>query len=387
MGALFFTNALVFANVVPRLPAIKNDLDLSNAALGSAVAGAPLGALVVGLLAPALLVRWGSARVAVGSLVVMAANLLLISVAPSWLAFAGAMFVAGACDSIADIANNAHGLRVQRRYGRSIVNAFHGLWSVGAVAGGVLGSAAAGAGLSLTAHLALAAAVSIVVVLVTARSLLPGHDDLEREELPEEIARDESRWWTRWPVLRTLLLLGLVGAMASTIEDSGATWGGVYLRDSLDAGPAVAGLGFVALQGMQAIGRLTGDRWVTRYGERDVARAGALCALAGMTLALAWPTVATTIIGFGAAGLGIATLIPAAMHAADTIRGLPAGIALSVVGFVIRVGFLVEPPLVGVLADSTSLRLALVVVPAAALVTLLAARALTTRSPAVASPA
>ncbi|HEX2289472.1 MAG TPA: ricin-type beta-trefoil lectin domain protein, partial [Pseudonocardiaceae bacterium] len=45
-------------------------------------------------------------------------------------------------DAIIDVAQNAHGLRVQRLYGRSIVNAFHGVWSVGGVTGAVLGSVA-----------------------------------------------------------------------------------------------------------------------------------------------------------------------------------------------------------------------------------------------------
>ncbi|RKS75403.1 fucose permease [Motilibacter peucedani] len=379
VGALFFTNAVVFANVVPRLPYIKSSLGLSNAALGTAIAAGPLGALIAGAFASWFLVRWGSARVAVGSLVLMAANLLLISVAPSWGVLAAGLFLAGVCDSVADIANNAHGLRVQRRYGRSILNSFHGIWSVGAVFGGLVGSAAAGLDLALPLHLGVMAALSIVVVLATGRRLLPGPDDSEREPVHREAASSASRWWTQTSVIRALVVLGVVGSMGAAIEDAGATWGGVYLRDSLRSGAAVAGMAFVALQGMQALGRLTGDRWVTRFGERAVARAGAVVALAGMALALSLPSEATTVVGFGAAGLGISTWIPAAMHAADSIPGLPSGMALSIVGLVIRVGFFVEPPVVGVVADSTSLRWALLVVPFAAAVTLLAARALTTR--------
>ena len=72
--------------------------------------------------------------------------------------------------------------------------------------------------------------------------------------------------------------------MAQTMEDTTAAWGGVYLREELGAAAAVSGLGFIALQSTQTVGRLLGDRVVTRYGDRAVARAGA--ALAGV--AMAW---------------------------------------------------------------------------------------------------
>ena len=48
----------------------------------------------------------------------------------------------GEHDAITDVAQNSHGLRVQRLYGRSILNSFHAVWSSGAVLGGLLGGAA-----------------------------------------------------------------------------------------------------------------------------------------------------------------------------------------------------------------------------------------------------
>jgi hypothetical protein len=78
-----------------------------------------------------------------------------------------------------------------------------------------------------------------------------------------------------------------------------------------------------------------------------------------MAVALAVPTVATTLVGFSVAGLGVATLVPAAMHAADELPGLPLGLGLTVVSWLLRVGFLVSPPVVGLVADSTSLRVGL----------------------------
>ena len=97
-----------------------------------------------------------------------------------------------------------------------------------------------------------------------------------------------------------------------------------------------------------------------------------------MGLALAVPSVATTLVGFALAGLGVATLIPAVYHAADELPGLAHGSGLTVVNWLLRVGFLLSPLVIGVLADATSLRIALLTVVAAGLGVLLLGRALRT---------
>nr|BFE79579.1 hypothetical protein GCM10020093_021800 [Planobispora longispora] len=143
VAALFLTNGAVFFNLVPRYPQIKADLEISNVVLGTALAGYPIGALLAGLLAGAAVRRFGSARVAAFGILLTTIAILAVPVAPNWIALGGALCVAGALDAVVDVAQNAHGLRVQRLYRRSIVNSLHGLWSVGAVLGGLMGSAAA----------------------------------------------------------------------------------------------------------------------------------------------------------------------------------------------------------------------------------------------------
>ncbi|MBE9939728.1 MFS transporter, partial [Cellulosimicrobium cellulans] len=142
VAALFLTNGALFANLVPRYPEIKAGLDLGNATYGLAVAAFPAGAITAGLAAAALVRRFGSARVAVAGTVLTAAGLLLAGLAPALPLLVVALFAAGAMDAFTDVAQNAHGLRVQRRYGRSIINGFHALWSVGAVVGGGMAAAA-----------------------------------------------------------------------------------------------------------------------------------------------------------------------------------------------------------------------------------------------------
>src|SRR3954471_15348227 len=248
VGACFFVNAVLYANLVPRLPELKADLGLSNSSLGAALAALPLGALLSGLSSASLIRRFGSARVASGGLTLLAVAVWAAAAAPTWAALAGALLLAGALDAVVDVAQNAHGLRVQRGYGRSILNAFHGVWSIGAVAGGLLGSAAAGLGIPVPLHLGVVALAFGIPALLGPRVLLSGPDDADREE---DATAPEAGGAAPRPLRRTAILamaaLGVLAACGAFVEDAGGSWSTLYLRDELTAGAATAGLGFVAL--------------------------------------------------------------------------------------------------------------------------------------------
>jgi hypothetical protein len=285
---------------------------------------------------------------------------------------------------VVDVAQNAHGLRVQRLYRRSVLNSFHGIWSIGAVAGGLLGSAAAGLGVPLPLHLGVVAAIFAVVALLTQRAMLPGPDDADRDQQPpaagtaaaESAAPPVAVRPARRATLLAMSALGVLAACGAFVEDAGASWSALYLHDELAAGAATAGLGFVALMVAMTIGRLTGDRAVDRFGQRRVVRIGGALTALGMGLALAVPSIGTTLLGFALAGLGVATLVPAVYHAADELPGLKRGQGLAVVNVLLRIGFLASPPLIGLLADATSLRVALLTVVLAGLGALVIGRVL-----------
>jgi MFS family permease len=383
VAACFFVNAVVYANLVPRYPEVKGRLGSSNAEFGAALAALPLGSLLAALTAAALIRRFGSARLASFGLVLLSLVMWSAAVAPSWWVLAAALLVAGALDAVVDVAQNAHGLRVQRHYGRSILNAFHGVWSIGAVTGGLLGSVAAGLGVPLAVHLGVAAAVFSVLALLSSRLLLPGPDTADRAPDPvpdaagpEPDAGPARRGSARRTAVLTLAALGVLAVCGAFVEDAGASWSALYLREDLAAGAAAAGLGFVALQAAMTIGRLTGDRVVDRFGQRRVARAGGAVIAAGMGLALAFPSVPTTLAGFALAGLGVATLVPAVFAAADALPGLPHGTGLAVSNWLLRIGFLLSPPLVGLVADTAGLRTALLTVVLAGTGVLLLGRVL-----------
>ncbi|WP_217169106.1 MFS transporter [Streptomyces sp. AC512_CC834] len=381
VAVLFFTNGALFANLLPRYPQIKADLGIGNAAYGLAVAAFPAGAIAAGPAAGVLVRRFGSARVAVGGTLLTGVGILAAGLADSVAVFAGALFLAGAMDAFTDVAQNAHGLRVQRRYGRSIINSFHAIWSIGAVTGGSMAAGAIALGVPRGPHLLFSAVVFAVAACAALRLCLPGP---ETEPAGETDAEDRAPREQRAPatgprtgyVLAALVLIATAGTL---VEDAGSSWATLYLSDSLHATVALAASGYVALVGAQFVGRIVGDRLVDRFGQRAVARSGALIAAVGMGLALAVPTVPGTVLGFAAAGFGVATLVPAAMHEADELPGLKPGSGLTIVSWLMRLGFLLSPPVVGLVADATSLRVGLLVVPLAGLLVLLCAGVLRSR--------
>jgi MFS family permease len=374
VAALFLTNGALFANLLPRYPEIKTDLHLSNAVYGAAIAAFSGGALVAGLAAAALIRRFHSSRVAVVGTIGIATFVVAAGLATTPLVFAAALFTAGASDAITDVAQNAHGLRVQRNYGRSIINSFHAVWAVGAILGGLMGAGAIAIHMPRTTHLLIAGVVFSAVVLVAYPYLLrgPDHDD-------HSAARSAGGEGAGLAVYATLVALVVIAIAGATVEDAGSSWATLYLRDTLGTPGAIAVFGYVALVGFMFIGRTIGDRLVDRFGERAVVRAGGFLSAAGMGAALAFPSVPGTIAGFAAAGLGVATLIPAAMHGADQLPGMRPGTGLTVVTWLMRVGFFGAPLLVGVVADATSLRVGLLSVPIAGLTVMALAGALSAR--------
>jgi hypothetical protein len=245
------------------------------------------------------------------------------------------------------------------------------VWAVGAIVGGLMGAAAIALHISRATHLTVAAVIVSAVVVIAYPYLLggPDHDD-------HPSARTAGGGGAGPAVYATLLALVVIAIAGATVEDAGSSWATLYLRDSLGAPGAVAVFGYVALVGFMFVGRMAGDRLVDRFGQRVVVRAGGFVIAVAMGCALAFPSVPGTIAGFAAAGLGVATLIPAAMQGADQLPGMRPGSGLTAVTWLMRVGFFGAPLIVGVVADATSLRVGLLSVPVAGLVVMALAGAL-----------
>lgn len=401
VSLVFFTNGLVLGGYAPRIPEIRDRLEVSYAGLGIAVAMWPVGALLLGLAAGWLVRKMRSSRLAVYGMTLSVVAMLGATVAPNVWLFGAAVFVVGTTDAWVDVAQNSHGLRVQRLYKRSILNAFHGLWALGAVTGGLIGGFAAGAEISPAMQFSAITVLVIGINIWAYRHMLPGPEPADVADEGAEHATaanlthsNDSAAAPAKPQRRIpLSIWGLLGAFSviaiggGWVEDSAATWSASYMRDELGAGATLAAIAFVSMQGMQFVGRMLGDRMVDRWGAAAVARAGGVLVLVGMGLALAFPSLWGTIVGFGAAGFGVATLVPEAMRASDELPFLKPGNGLTITSWMLRLAFLLSPPVVGVIADATSLRVGFIIMPIMGLAVFLLSGTLKPRTAATATKA
>ena len=356
VSAMFFVSGAVGASILPRLPAIRDSLALSNGELGAAVAAMPLGGLLAGGFAGFLITRFGSNRVALVAGTMMAAMLVGIGLATSWAMLAGAYLLMGVFDATMDAAMNAHGIGVQRLYGRSILQGFHGMWSVGNVVAGALGAVAAWVGVPVAVHLVLAAGILIgMAAIAGTRFLTAGIADAH----PADVApADPVGLRNAGRLLRMLLPIAMLGILCAILQTSAQTWSAVYLTDVLLQPAGVAALGFVVYMAAMVVGRMTNDRWVDRWGGTTVVRAGAAAGVASLLLVMAAAPLGSPLLafaGFAGIGLGTSSMFPVMVVAAGSRPGIPAGHGVAITTWLVRSGLVIAPAVVGTAADAWGL--------------------------------
>jgi MFS family permease len=361
--AVFFLNGLVFGSWAARIPAVRDHVGLSDGELGIALACGAIGSIIALPIAGGRAARIGSRRATRVALALLCAITAVVALAPSLPALCALMLGFGAAMGALDVSMNAHGVAVERSYGRAILASFHAAFSLGGLAGGALGALAAAAGLDVRAHLAIVAAATAAVGMTWSRRFLGSDADAIGHADPV---------FVRPP--RRLLALGALAFACLLIEGASADWSGVYLRDELGTTAAIAALGFTAFSVTMTAGRLVGDRLVDRFGPQTIVRGGGAIAAAGFGLALLASHPAAAIGGFACLGAGMSGVVPIVFRASGHVRGMPAGIGLAAVSSTGYLGFLVGPPTIGGIAELVGLPSALIVlVVLASIVALLAA--------------
>lgn len=357
VSVLFIVNAFALSAWLPRVAELQSGIGLSDGQLGLVLAAGAAGGLLVGPLGGYLIAHSSSARVAVWSFVLLTPALPLIGLAPNGWVLGAALLWLGALDAVMDGAMNAHGLRVQQRYGRSVINSFHGFWSLGTVMGAVVGSICLAAGVPIAAMMTATVLASLVLLALTARWLLPGADpavsadDSATADAAAVVDPGSAPPGRYGRVLtRATVLLGVFTLLAVIVEDIPARWSSVYLTD-IGTPTALVGVAFTAFTIAMTIGRFAGDRLVDRFTEVVVVRvsmiASAIALGTSLLIGTAWAFVLACIV----IGLGVATLFPAAMHAATHIPGVRPAMGVATVGWLARGGFVLAPIAVGAVAD------------------------------------
>src|SRR6267143_3912000 len=162
VSVAFLAFGVVSGSWVPRLPAFKDHLHLSDGQIGFALLMYAIGAIAGAGMARIVLSRGSRAWVRM-FIVVLCLALVPTGLATNLALLVLAFLVLGACAGFVDVLVNAQAAELERVAHRPMINGFHGFWSVGAVVGSIAAGAAAFLGVPPLEHfVVMAFFVSIV---------------------------------------------------------------------------------------------------------------------------------------------------------------------------------------------------------------------------------
>ncbi|MBC7375559.1 MAG: MFS transporter, partial [Frankiales bacterium] len=343
-----------FASWISRLPAVRDALELDSGALGLLLLCLAAGAVVSLPLSGAVIARVGPASSVLGGAAVVSAGLLAVAAgvaAASTPIAAFGLLVTGLGTGLWDVAMNVEGAAVEQRLGRSLMPRLHAAFSIGTVAGALIGAAAAALSVPVAAQLVATAGVAVSTMAVAVRSFLPAGSPAVEVSPPI---------WAAWRERRTLAI-GLLVLCCALVEGVANDWLTIALVDGHGASPAVGALAFgLFVTAMTAV-RLVGGPLLARHGRPAVLRASAALAAVGLLLVTTADALPLVLAGPLLWGAGAALGFPVGMSAAaDEPARAPARV--SVVSSIGYTAFLGGPPLVGFLAQAHGILQALLVV-------------------------
>lgn len=348
----FFVSGMLFATWGVHVPTVKALFALSEYQLAGLMLAGGFGALLGLTQVGKWVATHGARPVVIAGGVVMAAPLALLLHMPNFVALLALMFAFGLSTSAFDVAINAEAVAVEHAYRRPVMSSFHGCFSLGGLAGAGIGSAVAMFDVAATTHMLAASITGGLAILLASRSMLPD----EATHSP-----DEANTGFKLP-RGPLLLLGILAVLGLVGEGAMYDWSTLYMSKELGSPQAQAALAYGAFSAAMAAARFAGD-WVrARIGPAPLLRASSWLAAAGMTAALLIGTPWAALIGFALVGIGFSNVVPVLFAAAAKVPGVTPANGIASVSSCGYLGFMIGPPLIGVIAQHWGLDVGLFVV-------------------------
>jgi MFS family permease len=351
---VFALNGLVLGSWAPRMPRVAEQIDAGPGELGLALLGASIGMIAAASLTGRLCARLGARALVFVSALGTAVVLPLVAIVGSPLQLGLVLVLLGATVGTQDVAMNVAAVTVVRRTERPIMPVFHAAFSFGALAGSMGAAFAAGHGVGLLGHFLPLSALALAALLAVIRFV-------PREEPVADAATHESgdRRMLRRPVL---WLLGVIALCSAIVEGGSGDWSALFAVRERGLGEAAAAITFSVFCVAMALVRLFGEQAERRWGPDRMLIGGSVVAGTGLLATALIPSAPLAYVGFGLAGGGLAFAFPVALNMAGAVGRRADGTGGErEIGFVTTIaysGFLIGPPMLGGIAQLTSLEVA-----------------------------
>ena len=349
VATLFFVFGLLIGTWAPHIPLANEKLHATPVWFGLSLLCMGLGAMFTMPLIGIVISGHGSARVAVVTAFLSIAALIPPFIAPTLPIFAATLLFFGGALGALDVAMNAHGVLVERKLHRPTMSAFHGVYSLAGLFGGLLSSLLIQR-ISEFERASLTCVVCCLMVLLARPYLLPAEEDKGRMTPTLSLPS------------RSTIGIGLLCLLTFMIEAATVDWSGIYLREQFAVSGTAIGLNFAAYSLAMAIARFAGDKLRETYGViRLVKWLASACAIF-MIAGLAVPVPQLSIALFALSGFALGPIAPIlVIEGGRADRANPShGIsAVTTLGYA---GNTLGPPIVGFIAGVAGLNSALMVV-------------------------
>lgn len=346
----YFIMGLIFASWASRIPDIKSSLHLNDGQLGQVLFAMPLGQLMMMVVSGYLVNKFGSRIILITAMTLYGIALTSIPQANSFVQLFLILFLFGITSNMANIAVNTQAVSLEALYKRNIMSSFHGLWSLGGLTGGILGAVFAETKFSIFTHLVIILILGIVGIIIFSRGLLA-------QDIKENSHAKTSK--KAFKLDSAIIILGLIGFGSMFCEGTMFDWSSVYFSTIIKPDETFVRMGYIASMGAMTFGRFVADRFVNRYQASVVLRFCGILITSGLLLATIAPGLIISTFGFLLIGLGVSSIVPICYSAAGKLKTMSASIAITAVSSISFLGFMIGPPLIGLLSEITDLRIAL----------------------------
>lgn len=346
IGLVFMVNSFLFGNWITRIPYVQNNLGISEGQLGIALLAVSVGGLAMMPFMSWIIGQIGTGRATIFSTFFCCLAMVLPVAMPGYNGLLLALLLIGIAIGAMDVAMNAAAAAIEKEFRLSIMSTCHGMFSLGGFIGAPLGSLLVGLEIDPVVHMSAASILMILLLLILIPHLwrMP---DIETDKTVFTLPRGP------------LLLLALIGFCVMLGEGAVADWSAVYLQNTLQSSPYLVGMGYAGFSLTMTVGRFYGDQLVPQWGVRPIVQYGSLIGALGIATAILIPQPITAILGFTAVGLGFSCVVPILFSASAKMPGTTAGTGIASVTTMGILGFLIGPPVIGLLAEQFGLRMGL----------------------------
>lgn len=352
LSIFFFLFGCGGAAWMVRIPELRGTLDITVSVLGVALLIGALGSLSALLISGRVIQGVGTRLAAIIGFGFLVTGQLIVSLGlllPNFFIFVGGSFIAGIGWGLSDVAINMEGTNLEKQTEETKLPFLHGMYSLGTLIGAGIGVALIASHVPLAVQSTVFACVILVTVVLGVRTL-PAETGLR---VSRTNARGTHVPQPRFRLSTRVMMLGAGILVISLAEGGAQDWLTLALVQDYLLDPAVAASIFTLFTAGMLVTRFSGDALINRFGRSLVVRVCVALGVIGIVIVAlhADPImvlVASFLWGIGVA-LGFPVFISAAGDGADATRNVS---AVTAAGYS---AFLVGPPLMGFIAERTSL--------------------------------